>query len=385
MKQYSKIRLYLAIAAISFLQGLQFSVSPVLGKIQAHYPDVNVSLVQMLITAPGLFSLVVSLVSGWLVLKITKKKLLIFAGFVAGVTGLLPFLHDSFPLLLVSRTVYGISLGIATTMNMAVVADFFEGNERVKAMGIQAASVGAGMVVTTVCAGFLGRGDFRNSYFINLIGFVSMIVLITCLPETGVAKETKTEKIRLNGKVLIMDLFALLENVFLITYTTNIAMHLSGALAGNSSVSGTLTGIFSGVQILAGILLGLITAKLKKYTPAAAMLSFSAGAVLLTLFPGNYALLMVSSVLCGMSQGVFIPTASTYLSNHVAPVATALAAATMTTAMNAGQLLSPVLLNTAAAQVFGKTTTTGVYIISAIGMTISAGAMIAWQHFSKDE
>ena len=127
------------------------------------------------------------------------------------------------------------------------------------------------------------------------------------------------------------------------------------------------------------------TAKLKKYTPAAAMLSFSAGAVLLTLFPGNYALLMVSSVLCGMSQGVFIPTASTYLSNHVAPVATALAAATMTTAMNAGQLLSPVLLNTAAAQVFGKTTTTGVYIISAIGMTISAGAMIAWQHFSKDE
>ena len=384
MKQYSKIRLYLAIAAISFLQGLQFSVSPVLGKIQAHYPDVNVSLVQMLITAPGLFSLVVSLVSGWLVLKITKKKLLIFAGFVAGVTGLLPFLHDSFPLLLVSRTVYGISLGIATTMNMAVVAEFFEGNERVKAMGIQAASVGAGMVVTTVCAGFLGRGDFRNSYFINLIGFISMIVLIICLPETGVAKETKTEKIRLNGKVLIMDLFALLENVFLITYTTNIAMHLSGALAGNSSVSGTLTGIFSGVQIVAGVLLGVITAKLKKYTPAAAMLSFSAGAVFLTLFPGNYAMLMVSSVLCGMSQGVFIPTASTYLSNHVAPVATALAAATMTVAMNAGQLLSPVLLNTASRWIFGQTTTTGVYIISAVGMTISAAAMIAWRYHSRD-
>lgn len=384
MKQYSKIRLYLAIAAISFLQGLQFSVSPVLGKIQAHYPDVNVSLVQMLITAPGLFSLVVSLVSGWLVLKITKKKLLIFAGFVAGVTGLLPFLHDSFPLLLVSRTVYGISLGIATTMNMAVVAEFFEGNERVKAMGIQAASVGAGMVVTTVCAGFLGRGDFRNSYFINLIGFISMIVLIICLPETGVAKETKTEKIRLNGKVLVMDLFALLENVFLITYTTNIAMHLSGALAGNSSVSGTLTGIFSGVQIVAGVLLGVITAKLKKYTPAAAMLSFSAGAVFLTLFPGNYAMLMVSSVLCGMSQGVFIPTASTYLSNHVAPVATALAAATMTVAMNAGQLLSPVLLNTASRWIFGQTTTTGVYIISAVGMTISAAAMIAWRYHSRD-
>ena len=69
MKKYSKTRLYPAIAAISFIQGLQFCVSPVLGDIQAHYPNVNVSLIQMLITAPGLFSLVVALVSGWLVLS----------------------------------------------------------------------------------------------------------------------------------------------------------------------------------------------------------------------------------------------------------------------------------------------------------------------------
>ncbi len=384
MKQYSKVRLYLAIAAISFIQGLQFCVSPVLGDIQAHYPDVNVSLIQMLITAPGLFSLVVALVSGWMVLHITKKQMLVFAGLVAGVTGLLPLLHDSFSLLLVSRTVYGISLGIATTMNMAVVAEFFEGQERVKAMGFQAACVGAGMVVTTVGAGFLGKGGFRNSYFINVIGFISMILLIVCLPETGVAKETKTQKLRLNAKVFIMDLFALLEFFFLITYTTNIAMHLSGSLAGNSSVSGTLSGIFSGVQIVAGILLGAITAKLKKFTPAAAMLSFAAGAALLALFPGNLVMLVISSVLCGISQGVFIPTASTYLSNHVAPVATALAAATMTVAMNLGQLLSPVVLNAAAARIFHQTTTTGVYILSAIGMTICAAALFTWRYFSKD-
>ena len=384
MKQYSKARLYLSIAAISFIQGLQFCVSPVLGDIQAHYPDVNVSLIQMLITAPGLFSLVVALVSGWLVLRITKKQMLVFAGLVAGITGFLPLLHDSFTLLLVSRTVYGISLGIATTMNMAVVAEFFEGQDRVKAMGFQAACVGAGMVVTTVCAGILGRSGFRNSYFINVIGFISMILLIVCLPETGVAKETKTEKIRLNGKVFLMDLFALLEFFFLITYTTNIAMHLSGALAGNTSVSGTLSGIFSGVQIVAGILLGAITAKLKKYTPAVAMLSFAAGAALLALFPGNIVMLTISSILCGMSQGVFIPTASTYLSNHVAPVATALAAATMTVAMNAGQLLSPVVLNTAAERIFGQTTTTGVYTLSAIGMAVCAAAMFLWRQFAKD-
>jgi MFS family permease len=99
----------------------------------------------MLITAPGLLSMLVSLASGWLVLRITKKQLLIFGALVAGVTGFMPFLSDSFTLLFVSRTLFGVGLGIATTMNVAVVAEFFEGQERVKAMGFQAASVGAGV------------------------------------------------------------------------------------------------------------------------------------------------------------------------------------------------------------------------------------------------
>ena len=165
MQKYGKGRLYISIAAISFIQGLQFCVSPVLGDIQAHYPDVSVSLVQMLITAPGLLSMLVSLASGWLVLRITKKQLLIFGALVAGVTGFMPFLSDSFTLLFVSRTLFGVGLGIATTMNVAVVAEFFEGQERVKAMGFQAASVGAGMVVATTFAGLLGSRGFRNAYY----------------------------------------------------------------------------------------------------------------------------------------------------------------------------------------------------------------------------
>ena len=231
MQKYGKGRLYISIAAISFIQGLQFCVSPVLGDIQAHYPDVSVSLVQMLITAPGLLSMLVSLASGWLVLRITKKQLLIFGALVAGVTGFMPFLSDSFTLLFVSRTLFGVGLGIATTMNVAVVAEFFEGQERVKAMGFQAASVGAGMVVATTFAGLLGSRGFRNAYYVNVIGFICMILLLVFLPETGVAKETNTEKVRLNRKVLIMDLFALLEFLFLITFTTNIAMHLAGSIA----------------------------------------------------------------------------------------------------------------------------------------------------------
>ena len=160
MSKGKKIKIIISIAAISFIQGLQYCVSPVLGQIQEHYPDVNISLVQMLITAPALLSMIVAVLSGWLVLKISKKKLLLFASLVAGITGFLPYLSDSFGLLFFSRTFYGVGLGLATALNTAVVAEFFEGDERVSVMGIQAASVGAGMVVVTTVGGMLGAGGF---------------------------------------------------------------------------------------------------------------------------------------------------------------------------------------------------------------------------------
>ena len=67
-----KINILIAIVCISFTQALQYGVSPVLGQISSHFPNVDVSLVQMLVTVPALFAVVVAIISGWLVVKISK-------------------------------------------------------------------------------------------------------------------------------------------------------------------------------------------------------------------------------------------------------------------------------------------------------------------------
>lgn len=369
-----KIRVFISIVAISFLQGLQYSVSPVLGQIQEHFQGVDVSLVQMLITGPALLAMVIALISGGLVVKVTKKQLLIFGSFVAGITGFLPLLADSFALLFACRILYGIALGLATALNTAVVADFFEGDERTTAMGIQAASVGAGMVAATTLAGMLGKHGFTWAHWTHAIGFVSMILIAVMLPETGTAKVTSTEKIRLNADVFKVSILGMLEFLFLISFTTNIAMHLGGSLAGDTGASGTITGIFSASQIVMGLILGKVSKITGKYTMPAAMVSFVLGAVLLILFPGNLAMLSVGAVLCGFSQGMFIPTAMVAVSNAVTPVATAMASACFTCFMCAGQIISPTVLNGAAGALFGDASTTHVYILAAAGMALSAAA-----------
>ena len=339
----------------------------------------------MLITGPSLISVCVALISGWLAVKVSKKKLLIFASLVAGISGIIPFWIDSFSVLFTVRMFYGISLGLSTTLNTAVVADFFEGEERVEVMGIQAASIGAGMVLITTAAGWLGKMDFQNSYWINIIGFVALILIAACLPDIGTEKAAGTEKIHLNQEVFAASAFALLEFMFLITFTTNISMHIAGSLKGNTAISGMLTGIFSGIQIIAGILLGRITKITRRYTMPAAMLSFSVGAVLLSLFPSDIKMLMLGAIFCGFSQGVFIPTGMVTVADAAAPVATAMASAVFTSAMSLGQFLSPTVLNTSSKVIFGEVETTKVYLIAAVGMAVSAVLAFVWRAGKRKE
>ena len=383
MSKAEKTKIIISIVCISFIQGLQYCVSPVLGQIGEHYPDVDISMVQMLITAPALLSMAVALFSGWLVVKISKKKLLVFAGCFAGILGFLPFLADNFWLLFFCRTLYGVAMGLATALNVAVVADFFEGDERVQVMGIQAASVGAGMVVVTTVGGMLGSAGFRGAYFINIIGFIAMLLLMICLPDTGTVKVSATEKISLTKKVFQVSFFGMLEFFFLITFTTNIAMHLAGSIAGSSAASGMLTGIFSGAQIVIGLVLGVVAKLTKKLTLPVAMFLFSLGAVILLLFPGNFVMLSVGAVLCGFSQGIFIPTAMVEVSNAVQPQSVAMASATFTCAMCLGQLISPTILNSAAKILLGGVTTGNVYLLAAVGMAISGVCMAIWKSRSE--
>lgn len=376
MNQTKKIKIIISIIAISFIQGLQFSISPVLGQIKEHYPQVSVSMIQMLVTTPALFSVVVALASGLLVTKISKKKLLLFACFIAGITGFIPFLSDSFPLLFLSRTCYGIALGLACTLNTAVVAEFFKGDERISVMGIQAASIGAGMVIITTLAGMLGVFGFKASYFIHVIAFFCFAAIALCLPDTGRISTSGGEAVRLNGNVLKISLLGMVVFIFLITYATNISMHLEGKMAGDPTVAGLLTGVFSGAQIVMGLILGNVVKKTGTYTLPAAMLLFCTGGILLILFPGNIGMLMVGGALCGFSQGMFVPRAMCEVSDAVAPAAAAMAAACFTSFVCFGQTISPFVLNAVAKLVFQSVTTGHVYLIAVTGMVVAASAVI---------
>ena len=370
MTKSKKIRIIIAIICISFIQGLQHSMTPVLGSVQAAHPDVKISLIQMLVSGPGLAAMVMALVSGVLVTKISKKNLLLMAAALALIVGFLPMFSDSFMLLLICRFVYGLSLGLAMCLNSAVVADFFEGDERVQVMGIQAASVGAGMMIISALSGALGAVNYKTSYWINLIALICFILLLVCLPDTGKVKTDKNNRIALNKEVWILSVIGLFFFMFLITFMTNISMHLSGKIAGNTRLTGLLTAAFSLIQIVAGFILGAFTKMCKKLTMSAALLSFTIGALLLVFFPRSFPWLFVGALFCGFCQGVMMPTGMVKVTNAVNPVSAAMASAMFSCAVSLGSFISPVVMNGASKMFFHDETTGHVFLLAGIGMLI---------------
>ncbi|HHV12132.1 MAG TPA: MFS transporter [Clostridiales bacterium] len=348
--------------------GLQLTVSPVLNQIQEHYPHVDRSMIQMLVTAPALLSALVSVICGWLVTKVSMKKLLLLAAGIAGVTGFIPFLYDSFGLLFFSRVLLGVAIGLSSTLNTAVVVEHFHGGERVSAMGMQAATIGFGYLFATTLGGIIGNFGFQYTYFIHIIGFVSLFFIWRLLPDTGRKRVGKAEGIKMNAKVYRLLGLGFLEVIFLFVFSTNIAMHLSGKLAGNSSVAGILIGVFSGIQIVAGLFLGQVVKYAKQHTMALAMLSLSMGCFIILLKPDSFLPLLLGAALCGISQGIFVPQIIFEATSAVKPVAAAMASALLTVSFCLSQLASPYVFNNVSRLVWGSTTTAHVYMLAAVGM-----------------
>lgn len=368
----TKRNVKIAILFISLCSGLQLSISPVLNQIQENYPLIDRSTIQMLVTAPALLSAAVSPVCGWLVTRIRVKTLLLIASFIAGATGFLPFLFDSFELLFFSRILLGVAIGLTTTLNTVVVADHFHGEERVSAMGMQGASVGLGYLLATTLGGVIGNFGFQYTYYIHILGFISLFFLWRLLPDTGIKAVTKTEGIKMNARIYRLVALGFLEMIFLYVFSTNIAMHLSGKLAGNSSIAGILIGVFSGIQIVAGLSLGYIAKFAKQHTMAIAMLSLSIGCFIILIRPDSFLLLLIGAAFCGISQGAFVPQIMYEATSAVKPVGAAMASALITVSFCLGQLASPYVFNNGSKLIFGELNTTHVFTLAGFGILIVA-------------
>lgn len=379
MSKNVKIRVIITIIVLSIAQGLNSNLVVVVDQIHTAFPQVHISLVQTLVTLPMLLTVFVSPFIGWMSTRLSEKKLILLGCFIMGLSTLVPFLTESFAVLLVFRIIFGFGWGILLVLNTVVVAKFFHGNSRVAVMGIQGAAVGIGVSLVTMLSGKLAVNGYQNIYILNVFAFLAILIIALNLPDMG--KTERTEKVAniCNKELVTVCLIGFFTCIFIVTFYTNVSVHISKYLTTSTVIIGNITALFAIFQMIGGLSLGLIKKIVGKYMVSTIVIGFLIGAFLLVLFPDKMAVVIIGAIGCGYTQGAFVPAIMTEATNAVEPAGISIASSYIVMSNCAGQFLSAIIMNGFSTLVFGEVDSANVLLLAFVGGAIMFILSILWK------
>lgn len=162
----------LACASLTVMAGA--TIAPGLPGLLEHFSDhPNADyLTRFILTVPGLAIAITSPIAGTLADKFGRRVLL-HAGValyvLAGSAGL--WLND-LTLLLISRLLLGVAVGMVMVCSMALLTDHFQGAERDRAMGIQSSAMAAGGIVFISAGSVLADISWRAPFIVYLFPII---------------------------------------------------------------------------------------------------------------------------------------------------------------------------------------------------------------------
>ncbi|MCC8150862.1 MAG: MFS transporter, partial [Lachnospiraceae bacterium] len=187
--------LKITILVLTFSQMATNGLSPAMSDMAAAFPDVATSTIQMLMTLPGIFVVILSLISAWLTSVFPKKYLIGTGSLGICATAVLgTFFHQSLPGLVAWSALMGIGMGLISALTVSLISDYYEGQEKENLMGLQTSAANVGGMIMTVVGGLLTAIAWNFDYLVYLIAVPGLLLLIMLVPkETPILREQQNE------------------------------------------------------------------------------------------------------------------------------------------------------------------------------------------------
>ncbi len=296
-----------AVLSISILMIMTASaIAPALGEISDEFCDVHHCYIKMVLTLPLLVIIPFSFLSSRLSLRVKKRRLLIIGltiYIVGGVGG--GFAKHIYELLFF-RMILGIGMGLIMPLSTALIADFFEGNERTKMMGLSNAVDNLGGIIATLLAGWLSIINWRYVFGVYFIAIIVLILIIFGLPEPSDRRKKSKGEIYINGTVIIISIVAFFLNIAFYSVVTNIALFIKSEDLGNAASSGIAMSFLTLGGFISGIFLGKISKALKNIKVPVGIIGMSFGFFLLSK-AYNLNIVLLSTFIIGFGLGILKP------------------------------------------------------------------------------
>jgi MFS family permease len=366
------------------------TISPSLPRIAAAFREIpNVEfLTKLLLAIPAVFIALGAPLAGLIVDKGHRKTLLVWSlGLyaLAGTSGLyLPTLFH----LLVARSFLGLAIAGIMTAAQTLIADYFEGEERNRMMGLQGAFTALGGVVFIALAGFLAdfdaahhltEGAWRMPFWLYAASLPLVPAALALLKATTMQDDTpqdtpqnapqsvsqsrseehlenamsnpkaqqyapqRTDQLSFASVIGIICGTTLLGMAMYYTIPTQFPFFLNGLGVAQSARIGLAISTANLIGGIASLLMPVLKRRMSfSRISLVAFVAFAVGFSALSQST-NYVQAFLCVLFCGFGVGLLMPTMKLWTMNLASLATRGKAIGAMTAAMFFGQFASPIL------------------------------------------
>ncbi|MCF6514741.1 MFS transporter [Lactobacillus sp. S2-2] len=298
----------IALLSISLVLATSLSVSAVVPKWSSAFPNFSHSSIEILVTGPSLAVIFLLFFTDELADYFGTKKVLITGLLIYGFFGTLPIIITNYWLLLFSRIMLGVGLGLINGLAVSLIGTFYDGEVKDRLMGFRSGFEMLGNAICSYLAGFLlVISNWHSIFLVYCIAFPICILVWKYLPEPekneAEPKISFIKKIKqISPDLIYLSIIIALYQVTYVGSTVRISEFVLQQHLGTVNDAAFIISVAPFAGLIGGILFSRIFKVFKKYIFAITLLASGIGQMIVA----NSKSFMMSAV--GMFLITFLDT-----------------------------------------------------------------------------
>lgn len=364
----------LLISTLTIMAGTP--VSPALPKIAlvfASEPNAEL-LSRLVLTMPALFTVFGAPLAGVIADRYGRKRLALASLALYAVAGTSGFFAETLYQILLGRALLGLAVGGCTTSAMALITDYYQGEERVRLLGIQGACITGGGVLFIGLGGFLAELGWQFPFLLYLAGALVLGLAMLVLYEPERPARTLEEEAGNGppfGFLAVIYGIALAGNICFFTVPVQMPFYLQGHFGVGTLGTGLILALATLCASVTGFQYRRIRSRLSYGGILALMFTLMGCGYLVLGFAAALPVLVAGLCVSGVAAGLLFPCINNWVSDITNRHNRGRAFGVVGTSLYLGQFLAPIVT----APLIARLPYGPFFAMLGLGLLVMAGAV----------
>lgn len=298
-------------------------ISPTLPSIQSYFSSVPSIewIAPLILTVVSLGCIVFAPITGYLLDKISARKIFLIALLLYALTGSAGLYLNSLWPILASRLILGLPVAAISASLLLLASAYFKGSERKEVIGIVSASMSLGGMIFVPLSGYLTEFSWHLPFAVYFFPLLILPLAFISIPEPKKKVQNKTknkvipqtpEKEKIAKKTIIL-IYALgfCSMAFLYIMTVQIPYYIKALAIGSSFISGIIISTLCLFETVSAVIYGKTSIK-SINTVGSFFLLESAGFFIISI-ASNVWMFIMGAALVGSGIGLMVPATNTWI------------------------------------------------------------------------